>query len=145
MNKLTKRIGALKLVKDKFFYISLVLLVVCVLAIATQGFNYNFFVKPGNASQVKQGMKFIDDNFLKGATTTMTSAINSVSVKDGMYYVKFSVNSSDGTKQDAEAYFNLKGNLLFPSAIDMKNMVTQAPAAQAQPTQAPPTQAPPTE
>jgi len=112
MNKLMNSMGA---IKDKFFYISLILIVVCALSIATQGFSYNLFVQPKDAIQVEQGMKYITDNFLQGATPI----INSVSMKDGLYYAKFTITSPSGN-QEAEAYFNLKGTLLFPSAVEIK-------------------------
>jgi len=110
-------------VKDKFFYVSLVLLLVCVLTFVTKGFSYNFLVKPENASQVKKVMKFINNNFLQGATST----INSVSMKDGLYYIKFSITGPSG-KQDAEAYVNTKGTLLIPSIIDMNAPIPAQPA-----------------
>lgn len=130
IKKLAKKIGSIRCCgKDKFFYLSLVLLVVCAVAIATQGFTYNFVVQPKNAAQVKNAMKYIATNFLNDATST----INSVSMKGGLYYIKFTINSPQGN-QEAEAYVNVKGTLIFPSAIEMKPSTATTTPGQPAPT-----------
>jgi len=104
--------------KEKTFIASILLVIIAIIAIITQGFIRNPLVSPKNSLVVKSAIDYIKQNYFKDSTVTIANA----KWTNGVYDISFKAND-----QEYKAYVSGNGKWLWSSApIELVTTPSQA-------------------
>lgn len=109
-----------------FLIVCLVLFLLLVISVYTNGFRTRVFIPPGPAEEVAdKAVKFINESgLLGGATATLVS---SNWEENGLCKFKIKVG-----EQEFDSYVSSDGKLLFPEGIDTEEFLARAPQPETQ-------------